>query len=121
MFGLIKKVFIGLLTGIVSASNHSKSVSLNNQKCMTQPALINLHPNEYNQEFNYYPIAFKLDRCVGSCNILNDLSNKVCVPNKTENLNLSAFNMIAGINESETLTKHISCNCKCRFDKKNVI
>ena len=28
----------------------------------------------------------KVDRCVGNCNTLNDLSNKVCVPNKTENL-----------------------------------
>ena len=27
MFGLIKKIFIGLLTGIVSASNHTKCVS----------------------------------------------------------------------------------------------
>ena len=51
----------------------------------------------------------KLDRCVGSCNTLNDLSNKVCVPNKTEDLNLSVFNMITGINELKTLTKHISC------------
>ena len=24
--------------------------------------------------------------------------------------------MIAGINESKTLTKHISCKCKCKFD-----
>ena len=24
--------------------------------------------------------------------------------------------MITGINESKTLTKHISCECKCRFD-----
>ena len=45
-----------------------------------------------------------------------DLSNKVCVPNKTEDLNLSIFNMITGINESKTLTKHISCKCKCKFD-----
>ena len=30
---------------------------------------------------------------------LNDLSNKVYVPNKTEDLNLSVFNMITGINE----------------------
>ena len=46
MFGLIKKIFIGLLTGLVNGSNHTKCVSLNNQKCMTQPTLINLHPNE---------------------------------------------------------------------------
>ena len=35
--------------------------------------------------------------CVGSCNILNDLSNKVFVPNKTEDLNLDVFTMITGI------------------------
>ena len=29
--------------------------------------------------------------------------------------------MITGINEPKTLTKHISCNCKCKFDEKNVI
>ena len=45
MFGLIKKIFIGLLTGIVSPPNHTKCVLLSNQKCMTQPTLINLHPN----------------------------------------------------------------------------
>ena len=56
------------------------------------------------------------DRCVGSFNTLIDLSNKLCVPNKTEHLNLSIFNMITGINELKTLTKQTSCECKCRFD-----
>ena len=68
-----------------------------------------MHPNEYMQEFHYYPFTVKLDRCIGSC-------NKVCVLNKTEDLNLSVFNMITGINESKTLTKHISCECKCKCD-----
>ena len=57
-----------------------------------------------------------LNRCVTSCNTLNDLSNKVHVPNKTENLYLSVFNMITGINELKTLANHISCKCKCKFD-----
>ena len=83
---------------------------------MTQSTLIDLHPNEYSQEFDYYPFEVKLDRCVGSCNTLNKLSNKVCVPIKTENLNLSVFNMITGINESKSSTKHIAYECKCRFD-----
>ena len=85
---------------------------------MTQTTL-NLHPNEYSHEFHYYPFVVKLDRYVGSCNTLNDLSNKVCVLNKTEDLNLSMFNMITGINELKTLTKHISCTCKFRFDGRN--
>ena len=42
-------------------------------------------------------------------NTLIDLSNKVCVPNKTEDLKLSVFNMITGINIFKTLTKHTSC------------
>ena len=61
MFGLIKKIFIGLFISIVNASNHTKCVSFSNQKCMTQPTLINLHPNEYSQEFHYHPFAVKLD------------------------------------------------------------
>ena len=51
---------------------------------MIQSTLINFHTNEYSQEFHYYPFAVKLDRYVESCNTLNDLSHKVCVPNKTE-------------------------------------
>ena len=66
-----------------------------------QPTLITLHLNKHSLEFHYYPFSVKLDRCVGSCNTLNDLSNKVCIPNKTEDLNLSAFNMITCINESK--------------------
>ena len=33
-----------------------------------------------------------------------------------QDLNRTVFNMITGINESKTLTKHISCECKCKFD-----
>ena len=113
---LIKKIFIGLLNGLLNGSNHTKCISLSNEKCQTQPTFINLHSNEYSQEFHYYQFAVKLDRCVGSCNTLNDLSNKVCIPDKTEGLNLSMFSMITGINESKILTKCISCECKFTFD-----
>ena len=69
-------MIIVLLTSIFNASSHTKCVLFSNQKCITQPTLINLHPNEYSQEFHYYPFAVRLDRCVGSCNTLNDLFNK---------------------------------------------
>ena len=119
MFQLIKKIFVGLLTGLVNWSNHTKFVSLSNQKCITQPTLINLDPNVYCHQFHYYPLAFKLDRYIGSFNTLNDLSNKVCAPNKTEDLNMSVFSrIITGINEPKILTKLISCRCKCRFDER---
>ena len=60
MFGLIKKIFIGLLTGLVNGSNHTKCVSLSNWKCMIQPTLINLHIL-INTATNYTTIHFRLN------------------------------------------------------------
>ena len=77
MFKVIKKIFMGLLISIVNESNHANCVSLSNQKCMIQPTLINLHPNEYSQGFHYYLFSVNLERNVRSCNTPNDLSNKV--------------------------------------------
>ena len=73
MFGIIKNMFIVLLGSIVNASNRTKCVSLNNQKCDIQPNLINLHPNEFNQELHFYTFVVKLDNCIGSCNTLNNI------------------------------------------------
>ena len=111
MFEITKKMFLVLSSSVVNASIHTKCISLSNQKCQIQPTLINLHPNEYCQKFHYYLLLVKLDKSFGSCNTLIDLSNEACIPNKTEDLNLS-------INESKTLTKHLSCECKWRFDGK---
>ena len=55
IFVLIKKMFIGLLTSLVSAFSHTKCVSLNNQKCMTQPTFIQM-----NSVKNYITIHFWL-------------------------------------------------------------
>ena len=33
-------------------------------------------------------------------------------------MNLSVFSLIIGITELKTLTKHISCECNCRFDER---
>ena len=40
---------------------------------------------------------------------------------KTEDLNLSFFNVITGIKELKPLIKHISCECKNNFMVANVI
>ena len=79
--GLLKKNFVVLLTSTVNSSNSIKVVSLNNQECIIQSTLINLQ----------------------LCNTLDKTYGKICVPNKTDDVNLSVFNMIAGINESEIL------------------
>ena len=88
----------------------------------------NLHPNEYCQGLHYYPFAIDLNRCVGSCNTLKDLFNRACIPEKTEDLNLSVFNMTTVINKSKILIKSDGRKCnsnqkwnndKCRCECKN--
>ena len=44
---------------------------------------VNLQSTEYIKWLCYYLFEVNLDRYMGSCNTLNDLSNNVCVPNKT--------------------------------------
>ena len=40
-----------------------------------------------------------LDNCNGNGNTLKDISDKICVPNKTEDINLNFFDLVTRINE----------------------
>ena len=51
----------------------------------------------------YYSFAVSLDRCARSSHTCDDLTSRVCAPK---------------INESMTLTKHISCKCESKFDDR---
>ena len=87
---------------------------------MTQPTLFDLHPNEYSQELCYYPFAVNLHRCAGSGNTLDDLSSRVCVPSKVEDLNLHVLNLITGINELRTLTNIYHANVNISLMVENI-
>ena len=76
---------------------------------MVRPTLIDLNPVEQ----KYYPFMISLDKCSGSAKVL---SPKICVPKKTKDLNVKVISMIKNRNESKTLAKHISCDCKCKFN-----
>ena len=54
---------------------------------MIQPTCINLRPNKFSQRLHYYTFAINVDRFVKSCNTFYDLSNGVCIQDKTEDLN----------------------------------
>ena len=57
-----------------------------------------------------------MNKCDMSCNAFDDLFARRCFPNKMEDMNLKVFKMIKAINESKTLAKYISCECRCEFD-----
>ena len=89
--------------------NQTKCLFLNDKPCIIRPTLIDLNP----VELNYYPFMISLDRCSGSCNVL---SPKICVPKQTKDINIKVFSMITNENEAKAMAKHISCDCKCKFN-----
>ena len=78
MFRLINQVFTALLR--FGRPLVTKCVSLNNKPCMIRPLYIDLNSTE----FDYYLFMTSLDKCNESCNAVDDLSMKVCVPSKNK-------------------------------------
>ena len=74
---------------------------------MARPTLIDLN----SVELKYYPFLISLKKCSGNCNVL---SPKICVPKKAKDKNVC--NVITNKNEAKTMTKHISCDCKCKLN-----
>ena len=76
---------------------------------MVRPTLIDMNP----VELKYYPFMISLNKCTGSCNVL---SQKICVPKETKDINIKAFNMIKNKYGGKAMTGHISRDCKCKFN-----
>ena len=89
MSRLIKQVFIGLLS--FSGSLVTKCVSLNNESCMNRSTLIDLNPFD----LNFYLFMISLDKCSGSCNVVDYFSTKTC---ETSDITVKIFNIITRIN-----------------------
>ena len=61
-----------------------------------------------------------LDRRNGNCNTLDAPSDRIYVPGKTEDVNLSVYKnkIITRTNELKILANHISCKCKCKINNR---
>ena len=55
-----------------SGSLTTKCVSLSNEPYMARPTVIHLNPIE----LNYDLFMISLDKCIGSCNVVDDLATK---------------------------------------------
>ena len=85
--------FSGSLASFDNVSKVTTCIPGNNQPFMTRPTLLSLNPKECNQGLRYYPFMVYLEKCTGSYSTLDDPFCKICVPNKTENVNLTFFLM----------------------------
>ena len=66
--------------------------------------------------FNYHPFMISLDKRNRRCIVAPDLFTETCVLCETKDANVKVFNMVTRINAVKALVKHISCDCKCKFD-----
>ena len=102
MLGFVKKCFFTAITFFsynVLDVGSLECVSINNQECKTRTKITNIN----NNEAAFYPFSIKVNKCSGSCNNVNDLYAKLCVPDTIKNINVKVFNLMSFSNQ----TKHI--------------
>ena len=104
MFGIIKKAFISKLTFFsqnILLTNSLKCYSLDNQECKIMSEIINVN----NKDPICYPHKIKMNRCVVSCNTIDDPYGKTEFANDIENIGPKVFNLLSKNNETINIEK----------------
>ena len=60
----------------LSSANSLECVSINNQECKVRPEIVSVN----SKEPVFFPFSIRTGKCSGSCNNINDLYAKLCVP-----------------------------------------
>ena len=89
-----------------------KCISMANQECKVRPEIVNVNRNEP----MFYPVSIKTNKCLGSCNNINEPYAKMCLPDVLKNLNVKVFNLMSRTNETRHMEWHETCKCKCRLN-----
>ena len=76
--------------------NSLECVSMNNQECKTRSEMINVNTNK----LMFYLYRITINKCKGSCNTINDLYDKLCVPDSIKNINVKVFNLMSRTKET---------------------
>ena len=64
----------------------------------------------------FFPFSIKISKCSGSCNNINNLYVKLCVPDVVKKLNVRVFNLISRTNETKHIEWYKMCKYKSRLD-----
>ena len=86
MLGLIKKVLILVLSAI-SVSPYC--LLLKNQKCAVRKVVVD-------NIYMTFPYKIKVDKCVGSCNDVENSYFKVCLPDTVKNISVKSLDLMSG-------------------------
>ena len=101
MFRFIKKLLILVL---ISTSNSLKCISFKNEECGVRKVIID-------NDHMIFPYKIKLDKCVGSCNDVENTYFKVSLPDIVKNVSVKVFDLISQQNILKNITFDKSCKC----------
>ena len=94
--------------------NTLEYLSVINRECMPRPNILDV--NEGAGEALFYPYNILVNKCSGSCNMLDDPTAKLCVPNIIKGINMKVYNFLMRLNETRNVLWHESCKCVCRLN-----
>ena len=109
---LIINLAIGLFSTLKVGA--LECVSVVNQNCMPRPKILNV--NEGIGEALFYPYNVLVNKCSGSCDTLDNLMSKICVPKIIKDVNMKVYNFLMRLNETRNVLWHESCKCVCRLN-----
>ena len=81
---------------------------MNNEECKIRPEIININ----NKEPLFYPYSIKVNKYSGSCNNINNLYLKICVPDIVKSMNIKGLNLMSRTNQTSHINgiKRVSVN-----------
>ena len=108
------------LVGLTILSNFTNEIplsciSMKNEECKMRPQVININGDKS----VFFAFSIEISKCSGSCNNINYLYAKICVPDIVKNLNVKVFNLMSRTNETRFIEWHETCKCECKF-RENV-
>ena len=107
MFRFVKQIYVSAMSFF--SCNALEFISMSNQEYKIRRQVINAN----GKEPLFYPYSVKINKPSSSCNNIDDLHAKMCIPDVVKNINVKAFNLMWKTNE----TRHIEWNetCKCKY------
>ena len=69
-------------------------------------------------DYMTFPYKIKVDKCVGSCNDVENPYFKVCLPDIAKDISVKSFDLISRKNVLRNVSFHKSCKCGCLLDEK---
>ena len=114
MSGFIKKRVFTKLAHLwaLPSVNSLSCISKNNLECTVRPKIVTVN----SKEPVFFPFSIERNKCSSSCDNINKLHAKFCVPNIVKNLNVRVLHLMSRTNEKRHIEWHETCKCEWRLN-----